>query len=58
MTKKPKIKNEKGKKTFDAIAMKNGIQAKLYEQTKNLTSQKLIEFYRNKAKNGPFKKVN
>lgn len=55
--KKALSKKENGKKNFDPVAMKNEIQAKLYEQTKNLNSEELIEFYRNKAKTGPFKNV-
>ncbi len=50
-------KIDHSKKNFDAVEMKNQIQAKLYEQTKNLNSQELIAFYRAKAKAGPFKKT-
>ena len=50
-------KTDDRKKSFDAVVMKNEIQAKLYEQTKDLSSQQLIEFYRNKAKAGPFKRA-
>jgi hypothetical protein len=41
-------------RTLNAVAMKNEIQSKLYNQTKGLNNQELIEFYRKKAKDGPF----
>jgi hypothetical protein len=50
----PKAKNLN--KRFDAVDMKNQIQADLYSETKHLDGQELIEFYRRKAKEGPFKK--
>ncbi len=49
-------KSKKDKRGLDAVAMKNQIQAELYGETKNLNGQELIEFYRKKAKAGPFKK--
>ncbi|MGK5082294.1 hypothetical protein WDW37_03235 [Bdellovibrionota bacterium FG-1] len=48
--------SKKQKKDFDAVGMKDQIQAKLYLETKELDSHELIEFYRKRAKMGPFRK--
>jgi len=41
-------------KDFDCIAFKRQSQAKIYEEIKNLTPQKEIDYFRNKVEKGPF----
>ena len=36
-------------KTFDCLKMKDEIQAKIYEEIKDLPSDKITEYFRNKA---------
>jgi len=43
-------------KRINAVDLKNRIQAELYDETKNLSGQELISYYRKKAQNGPFKR--
>lgn len=42
--------------SIDAVALKNHIQAELYQETKNLNSRDLIEYYRIQGKTGPLTK--
>ena len=37
------------KKKFDCVEMKNGIQAKMYEQMKNMTPDEQLEFIHQRA---------
>lgn len=38
------------KKSIDAVKMVRGIRDKLYQKTKHMTSQELIQFYREAAR--------
>ena len=42
------------KKKFDCVAMKLEIQAKIYNETKEMSSQELLEYYRESVEKGPF----
>ena len=44
------MKNKK--KKFDAVEMKRNAQKHLYEETKKMTSEEELVFYRNRAKSG------
>jgi hypothetical protein len=58
MRKFDRVKKEKKVEGgIDAVEMKNRIQEKLYEETKNLTPNELIEFYREKAKASRIRKT-
>lgn len=47
---------QKSRKTIKAVELKNKIQSDLYKDTKNLSGQELIEFYKKAGRSGPFKK--
>jgi len=38
------------KKTFDAVKMVRDIRDKMYQKTKNMSSQELIQYYREAAR--------
>lgn len=44
----------KPRKTFDCVEMKHKIQDKIYEETKNLSREELIAYFRRHAQTGPF----
>ena len=56
MTTKKANAASKSEKNIDAVSMKNHIQAALYEETKDMSQEELIAFYKTRAKSGPFKK--
>jgi hypothetical protein len=39
---------------FDCIAFKREVQARMYEETRNLSSEQLLEYFRRKVEEGPF----
>jgi hypothetical protein len=38
-------------KTFDCLKMKEEIQAKIYEETKNMSSSEIMVYFKEKSKN-------
>ena len=38
------------KKTFDCVEMKRQIQAKMYEETRGMSHEEELEYYRSRAK--------
>jgi len=44
---------EKNEKDFDCIKMKREIQAQIYEETKNMTTEEVLAYY-NKPTDQPF----
>jgi hypothetical protein len=44
-------------KTFDCVEMKRKIQEKIYEETKNLSREELIDYFHRHARTGPFAKL-
>lgn len=41
-------------KPFDCIAFKREVQARMYEETRNLSSDQLLAYFRKKVEEGPF----
>lgn len=41
-------------KSFDCVEMKRKIQEKIYEETKDLSRDELIDYFRRDARTGPF----
>lgn len=41
-------------KKFDAIEMKRRIQAQIYEETKNMTTEEYVAYIHDRVRNGPF----
>ena len=41
-------------KTFDCLKMKEEIQAKIYEEIKDMSSSEIVAYFNEKAKNNPF----
>ena len=46
------------KKEFDCIEMKNEIQAKIYEEIKNMTAEERISYFRISPEQDPFRRKN
>ena len=44
-------------KTFDCVEMKRRIQEKIYEETKDMSSEEYIVFIRKQVDEGPFGKL-
>jgi hypothetical protein len=44
-------------KTFDCVEMKREIQEKIYEETKGLSREELIAYFRRHTEAGPFAKL-
>ncbi len=44
----------KPRKAFDCVEMKRKIQEKIYEETKDLSREELIDYFRRHAETGPF----
>lgn len=44
----------KRKKEFDCVQMKREIQEKIYQETKDLTRDELVAYFRRHAETGPF----
>jgi len=44
-------------KTFDCVEMKRRIQEKIYEETKDMSSEEYIAFIRKQVDEGPFGKL-
>lgn len=47
--------NQQSKKEFDCIAVKREVQDRIYEETKNLTHQQQIEYFRNAVQKSRFR---
>ena len=41
-------------KTFDCLKMKEEIQAKIYEEIKDMSSSEIVAYFNEKTKNNPF----
>jgi hypothetical protein len=48
--------NQPSKKEFDCIAMKREAQSQIYDETKNLTPQQQIEYFRNAIRQSRYEK--
>ena len=48
------MKTEKPKKTFDCIEMKRRIQEKIYEETKGMSTEEIVVYFRRRVEQGPF----
>ena len=46
--------NRTNEKRFDCLAFKWKVQAEIYEETKNLTPEEEIDYFRRHAETGPF----
>ena len=44
----------KPKKTFDCVEMKRKAQEKIFEETKHLSRDELVEYFNRQAETGPF----
>lgn len=44
-------------KTFDCVEMKRRIQEKIYEETKDMTPQERVAYFRRRVEQGPFAKL-
>ena len=44
----------KPRKTFDCVEMKRKIQERIYEETKGLSREELIDYFHRHAQTGPF----
>jgi len=40
-------------KRFDCVAMKHAIQSKIYEETKDMSFEEEVKYFRKQAANGP-----
>jgi hypothetical protein len=49
-----KAKDMEIDENFDCVEMKRRIQAEIYEETKDLTPDQVIEYYRKSAEEGPW----
>jgi hypothetical protein len=47
--------NKTNKKESDCIAMKREAQSRIYEETKNMTPQQQIEYFRNAVRKSRFR---
>jgi hypothetical protein len=47
----------KSHKAFDCVEMKRKIQEKIYEETKGLSREELIAYFRCHAETGPFARL-
>jgi hypothetical protein len=45
------------KKKFDCVAMKRKVQEKIYNKTKDMTPDELLDYYVQRSKNNPFLKM-
>jgi hypothetical protein len=48
------MKTTKNKKDFDCIEMKNAIQAQIYAEIKDMTSEERLAYFNTPVKNIPF----
>jgi hypothetical protein len=48
------MKTTKIKKDFDCVEMKNAIQAKIYAEIKDMTSEEKLAYFNTPVKNTPF----
>jgi hypothetical protein len=46
------MRKNKGKREFDCIAFKRQAQSKVYEETKNLTLEDQVAYFRKRANSG------
>ena len=44
----------KPRKTFDCVEMKREIQERIHQETKDLSREELIDYFRRHAETGPF----
>ena len=47
--------NQMNKKEFDCIAIKREAQSRIYEETKDMTPQQQIEYFRNAVRKSHFR---
>ena len=47
--------NQQSKKEFDCIAIKREAQSQIYEETKNMTPQQQIEYFRKAVQKSHFR---
>lgn len=45
---------KKKDKKFDCVEMKRRIQEKIYEETKDLSREELVAYFRKRVEEGPF----
>lgn len=48
------MKTERPEKEFDCVEMKRRIQEKIYEETKGMSVEELVAYFRRRVEEGPF----